>query len=359
MLAEDKVNGRRRVLLFALSGLLVACAGAHVSASSVCAFAQDEPQTVSSSPRAADVQDREQQQGAETIDAAALILEVARRAKASDRRRYDYTWITRHTERERNKRGEVTKETVEVYETYPVRGQTVKKLISKNGVPVSREQAERELRRAMLALERAEREESKKAAAQASSPTANNALADAGGIQSFGPASGFVVRKGLKTSELYVALWRFLRAGEFYAPRRARLRERDAIVLDFRPRADFRPVNSVEQPYAKLCGTIWIDATEKAVMRLEAWPAPEQKATRAKSATRGERGATSEDSSPPVVYEQTRVPDGMWLESLVRIKTISAPDIFNGISVDYTKEITDFRRFATIAGDVLEIPVKQ
>jgi hypothetical protein len=356
VLAEDKVNGRRRRALFALSCLFVACV--CVAAPGVCAFAQGESQTSSAAPPAADVQGREQQ-GAETIDAAALILEVARRAKASDRRRYDYTWITKHTERERNRRGEVTKETVEVYETYPVRGQTVKKLISKNGVPVSREQAERELRRAMQALERAERAEAGKAGAQAS-PPANDAPADASGITSFGPASGFVVRKGLKTSELYVALWRFLRAGEFYAPRRERFRERDAVVLDFRPRADFRPVNSVEQPYAKLCGTIWIDAAERAVMRLEAWPAPGQKAARTGSATRGEGGATrgDADDGPPVVYEQTRLPDGMWLESLVRIKTISAPDVFNGISVDYIKEITDFRRFATIAGDVLETPEK-
>ena len=80
-----------------------------------------------------------------TLDISALIREVAQNERAMQPRRLEYTWTTKVTEREVNKRGEITKETVSVYEVYPVKGEFVRKLVSENGVPVSPEKAEEQL----------------------------------------------------------------------------------------------------------------------------------------------------------------------------------------------------------------------
>ena len=80
-------------------------------------------------------------------------------------------------------------------------------------------------------------------------------------------------------------------------------------------------------------------AADRAVARLEAWPdeAPTSPAAAARE--------------PSVVFEHARLREGLWLERLVRIKTYGQKEIFNGIELDFTKEVTDFKRFTSLAGD--------
>jgi hypothetical protein len=285
------------------------------------------------------------QQPAGVQDIPALILEVARNERAMLQRRLEYTWTMKLTDRDVNKRGEVTKESVNVYEVYPVRGEFVRKLVSKDGVPLAPEQAEKEFKRAVEALEKAEREQQKREASATPSPTPSASDAqNPAGIPSFGFTSGFSHRSGFSSGEISLAVWRFFRYAEFQNPRRERLNQRDAIVLDFRPRADFRPANEVQKPYARLAGRVWIDAADKAVVRLEAWPiSPQTAASDAKT--------SSAQQEPAVVFEHTRVAERVWLESLVRIKTNASKDVFNGLELDYTKEARDFQRFSANTGD--------
>lgn len=278
------------------------------------------------------------------LDAAALIREVAQSERAMQPRRLEYTWTARVTEREPGKRGEVKKETLKVYEVYPVRGEFVRKLVSENGVPLSAQEAEKQFRKAVANLEKAAREEEKRGASQASSAPQTPAV-DPTAIPSFGFSSGFRFRDNLRTGEFSFAPWRFLRAGEFFAPRRERLGGREVIVLDFCPRADFTPVNELQKPYAKLCGRIWIDAADRALARLEAWP-------RAPATAVAPRPAVlARPDEPAIVYEEVRLPDGIWLESLVRIKTYADKAVFNGVEVDTVKEAADFKRFSASTGD--------
>src|ERR1044071_3842449 len=101
------------------------------------------------------------QRGAEAFDVKALLMEVAQKERSMLARRLEYTWTALQSERERDKRGEVKRERSSLYEVYPVRGEFVRKLLARDGVPVSREEAEKELRRAVERLERAAREEQK------------------------------------------------------------------------------------------------------------------------------------------------------------------------------------------------------
>ncbi|HEX7957189.1 MAG TPA: hypothetical protein VF508_09615 [Pyrinomonadaceae bacterium] len=280
-------------------------------------------------------------QGAEVPDTTALILEVARNEKAMLARRLEYTWTAQVTDREVNKRGQVTKQSVTVFEVYPVRGEFARKVVSEDGVAVSPERAEKEMRKTAERLEKAAQEEQKRAEGKLPpppTPTAAEAQNPAG-VPSFGFSTGQRHSGGLGSQEISMAVWRFFRYAEFTRPRREQLRGRDAFVLDFRPRADFRPANELQKPYARLAGRLWVDAADRAVMRLEAWPLDAQPA---------KAGATPE---PAVVFEHERMSDGVWLERLVRIRTYGHKDVFNGIDLDFTKETTDFRRFSSDAGD--------
>ena len=296
------------------------------------------------SPRVPAQEPTSRQTGAEALDIAALIREVALAERANNRNFSEYTYTSRVTERE-SKDGRVTKETVTVAEVYPQYGEAVRKVVSRDGVAVPADEAEREFKRVIRELEKAEREAAKRreqAARQAAGPQAPPAPApDA--IAYFGPQWGFSFRSGFNSGEFVLSLWHFLRACEFHAPRLERLSGRDVIVLSFRPRADFTPARDSQKPYAKLAGVVWIDAADKNIARLEAWPAPG-------ASPKGRAPATSE-KDPAVRIEQTRLPDGRWKESLVRLNTTADRELFNNVARDHTEEMTNFQRFTTKAGD--------
>jgi hypothetical protein len=281
------------------------------------------------------------------LDVHALIREVAESERAMQPRRLEYTWTAKVTDRELDKRGEVKKETVRVYEVYPVRGEFVRKLTSENGVPVSPQEAERQFKKAVANLEKAAREDEKRRASGV--PPAPHAT----GIPTFGFSNGFKFRDGLSTGEFSFAPWRVLRAGEFFTPRRESLGGREVIVLDFRPRADFVAADDLQKPYGKLGGRVWIDVADRALARLEAWPLAPNAPGAPKPAM------LARPNEPSVIYAETRLPDGMWLESLVRIKTTGDKAVFNGVEVNTAKEVGDFKRFEASAGDAKVAPSKE
>lgn len=280
-------------------------------------------------------------------EVTSLLLEVARNERAMSGRRLEYTWTSKITERELDKGGGVKKQSVNVSEVYPVRGEFARKLLSRDGVPVSQERADKELKEAAKRLEEAAREEQKRTEGKprpTPTPPTPAQAQNPNGIPSFGFSAGHKNSSGFSSHEISMSVWRFFRYGEFNNMRREQLRGRDTIVLDFRPRPDFRPADEIQKPYARLAGRLWIDAADKAVARLEAWPAD---------------GGAEAANEPSVVFEHERVADGLWLEHLFRIKTHRYKDIFNGIELDLIKEATDFQRFTAGAGeDKLDQPKK-
>ena len=279
---------------------------------------------------------------AETLDVRALLMEVALKEKSMLARRLEYTWTAKMTERELGKRGEVKKESSSLYEVYPVQGEFARKLLERDGVPVSRERADKELKQAAERLEKAAREEQKRAEAKptpAPTPQTPERSQNPSGFPSFGFSNGHRESNGFSSTEISLAVWRFFHYCEFTNPRRGFFDGRESIALDFRPRADFRPADGLQKPYARLRGRVWIDASDRAVVRLEAWP---------------DDAPTSSDGlarEPSIVFAHARVAEGLWLEQLVHIKTYGRKEIFNGIELDFTKLVADFKRFSSLAGD--------
>jgi hypothetical protein len=325
--AHVQASRASRLAVAAWLGLTLAAQAAVVS----FARAFDEEQASSNQTAA------QEKAGAESFDVPALLMEVALKEKAMTAWRLEYTWTAILTDRELDKRGEVKKESSSVYEVYPVRGEFARKLLARDGVPVSQERADKELRKTAERLEKAARDDRKRAEAKPTPtpPPTQEQAQNPAGFPSFGFSTGHRESNGFSSTEISFAVWRFFRYCEFVNPRRVSFKGRDSIALDFRPRADFRPADEIQKPYARLRGRLWIDAADKAVAHLDAWPADTPAGT----------------FDPVVIFDHTRVVEGVWLERFVHIETYGHKEIFNGIELDFVKQITDFKRFSSVAGD--------
>ena len=268
-----------------------------------------------------------------------LLREVASNQFALDARVSEYTFTRRETEREINDKGELKKEKVVVHEVYPVPGGgRVLKLISENGQPLTPEATAKEEKRVAEELEKAEREYEKRKQKQARGRIEN---AQRRGNETGAGADG--------NDDIGIGL--FLSACEFVAPRRERFGDRDAIVFDFRPRQDFRPSNRGEEIISKLTGVMWIDPVDRQVMRLEARLSNTIKV--------GGGLLASIRPGSTFAFEQTRLPDGVWLPRFSQISASAKLFLIAGFRIDATREYGDYRRFTTKSGDaVLDAPAK-
>jgi hypothetical protein len=263
----------------------------------------------------------------ETPDIAKLLQEVEENQKEIDERVSNYSFTEKRTEREINDKGEVKKETVTVAEIYPLPGGgAIYKLISENGVPLSPERAAKQDKKiaedvAKHELERQKKEQKKKEEAEKN--------------------KGQVVKQKEDGDDVELSV--FLRACEFVSPRRERLRDREAVVFDFRPRPGFRPKTTAEDIVTKLAGVVWIDPVDKTVIRLEAKLAQSYKV--------GGGLVASIRPGSAFAFEQTRMADGVWLPRLVQVNFAAKIFLFKGIEANETREFSDYRRFDTEATD--------
>ncbi len=253
----------------------------------------------------------------ETIDVAALLREIDRNQQQIDERVGDYTYTEKLTERKINDKGEVTEETVKVYEVYPVPGrEDVRKLVSENGVPLSAEKAAKEEKRVIEEMEKMERERAKAAEKRERER-----------------AEG----KKPKAEEDDPGIGDFLRSAELVSPRRERLRDRDTIVFDFRPRVGYKPKTSIESMVSKLTGVVWIDPVDKQVMRLEA--------RLVESYKMGGGLVANVRPGTAFTFEQKRMEDGVWLPVYTQANISAKIFLFKGLNLNVTQEFSNYQRF--------------
>jgi hypothetical protein len=276
-----------------------------------------------------------------TLDIPGLLRDLTKNQDEDDKRINDYTFTQKVTEREMDDKGRATKEKVSVYEVFPIAGYGwVEKLVSENGVALSPERAEKEAKRAGEELEKAEREAPKLKAKRERQRAERKAKRDA--------KSGDKSASNDDEDE-DVGVATFLRASEFISPRRERFRDRDVIVFDFRPRAGFRPSDGGEALASKLSGVMWVDPVERRVMRLEARLVDNYKM--------GGGLLVSIKPGSAVVFETTRLPEGVWMPRFAQVNASARLFLFKGMKVNMTREFSDFKRFSSKSGeDKLDSP---
>jgi hypothetical protein len=250
------------------------------------------------------------------FDIKAFIEELGKRQSEIDERVNEYSFKEKRTELEYSGDGKLKKETVKLYEVFPVagRGRGVYKLISENGIPLSPERLEKETKRASEELEKIEKERAKK-----------------GGKldEDEDPGRRFNISFFLRTSELI-------------SPRKEDFRGREAVVFDFRPRKEYKPQGSIEKIFSKLIGTAWVDPIEKAIIRLE---------MRFPEGYSAFGGLAKLKSDSAFSFEQIRMDDGVWLPRSSQVNAAFKALFVAGFNFNMTREFSDYRKSSTEVKD--------
>jgi hypothetical protein len=267
----------------------------------------------------------------EPAEITVLLREVGKNQDEVERRVSEYAFTQKETDREINSKGELKKETIKVYEVFPIQNRApVEKLISENGVPLSPERAAKEEKRVMEEFLKAERDKEKHEE-QAAKRKAER--------EKKNKAEGREEGDDPEISQ-------FLKICEFVSPRREQFGGREVIVFDFRPRPGFKPKNREESLIAKLVGTIWVDPVDKQVIRLEARLAEGFKMA----------GGLLVSLKPgaAMVMEQTRMANGVWLPRFAQVNLSVKVLLFGGGDYNKTVEWSNYKHFS---GDVKDYKV--
>ena len=261
----------------------------------------------------------------EKLDVAELWREVHRNQDEIDKRVSDFAFRQKETDRTMNSKGVVTKETVKLYEVFPLPNrEPVKKLISENGVLLSPEKAAKEDRRVQEEFEKAERDRDKDEKKMAQRRAERE-------------------KKEKEGAEISP----FLKVCDFVSPRREQWEGRDTIVFDFRPKPGFRPQSRQESLVAKLVGVVWIDPIDKQIIRLEARLAEGFKVAGGLVASLKPGAA--------LIMEQTRMDQGVWLPKFAHINLSVKILLFGGGDYNQIVEWSDYKHFS---GDVKDYKVE-
>jgi len=267
----------------------------------------------------------------------------------------DYTYVMTNTKRTIDKKGHIREEST-VYEVYMptlkggTRGRGILLVTSKNGIPVPAAELEKERAKAG---ERLEKEQGKVESQTPSLPEKDTIL-----TKGLMPIGMYPRTRSLKSSfgrtkaDVALVVQTFLEKCELTFDHREQIDGHTTLVFNFKARsgAEF---NDNERYIAKLHGKIWIDAAERIVTRLAGWPTSE-------TSTMVTGIAPQSDESTPAVYvEMTRLPEGVWLSKTVRLNGADYRDLFEGIESDGTVSYSEYKRFTSEAQDViLDTPVK-
>jgi hypothetical protein len=269
-----------------------------------------------------------------SLDIPTLIRESDRLGTAMHLRLPEYTYLQSRLSRELDQRGNVVERAV-VYEAYPITVQGhhrhIISMVSEDGSPLSPKRLKQERLQAAKEIETAERE-------------------NAGGAPS-AEAEKYVTA-GIGVNQIGEGVWigvsQFLRQCRFGAPRYSRLADRVMIQLDILSCAGY--VSDPRERYLTgMTGVVWIDAADKVVARLQAWPG---------RATPGQEAPPGSTNPETLVYEQMRLPNGLWVPKRIRLNAIGKADIFNGTDKDMTFEFSQYQRFATEVKDIQQITLK-
>lgn len=252
-------------------------------------------------------------------DIAKLLSELQANEDEVERILDQYSYTQRSTRREVGKDGVLRPVESETYQLSFYKGNRIRRLIEKNGKPLSAKDQEDADKDAGKRVEEIEKELAKKEAKSQSGPPSEES-------------------RRISTAEV-------LRASRLLNPRRERFRGRDVIVFDFEPNPDFdyKNARSMLKFFGKTAGVMWIDEQDKQVARLEAYLAD--------SFNVGGGVLAKLKKGASFTLEQERLNDEIWLPSLADINLSVRVLLVKGIDVNQEIRSYDYRKFATEVKD--------
>ncbi|MDX2044716.1 MAG: VWA domain-containing protein [Acidobacteriota bacterium] len=267
-----------------------------------------------------------------------LLQEVEKAGAQMYGRLGDYTYSLRKVRRVLNAKGKIKGEDFQDFEAYPVKGKHALIQFAENGSRLALTRIDLNRRSATDQLLKSEMDTVK-----AESPTDSTESVAAKNTGYWSASlEGMVQRRGQPRQLSYLAIdpEAIFKACEFSSPRMVMLEDRETIVMDFRPRAGLR-LGQDQDWIQKLSGTVWIDAAERSLVRIEG-----QNLTGS--------AEKEEGSEVPLnfVYQQQRLAAGVWSPLLIRINSAGDENLFRGLNWDAWFEFTNFKRFDARDSDV-------
>lgn len=257
----------------------------------------------------------------------------------------EYTYVMEYTSHSRDKKGREESET-RVFEVYiptlkdGARTRGVLIMTSRNGVPIPETKMEKVRREAG---EQLEREEARVAKQRTVEPAVNTQPVV--GLKPLGmyprlTTQGSVL--GFNRYGITLDVHTLLRQSSLTYLGREDIDGRENMVFAFVPDTNAK-LDRFEEYVAKVRGKLWIDAKDRIVTRLAAWPTAQLEKIREQQ---------DKPTIKPAIYlEMSRLPDGNWLPRVTRILASEYPELFGGIITDSIVKYSDYQRFKTESKD--------
>jgi hypothetical protein len=250
-------------------------------------------------------------------DIQALIKEVGQNEDEIERILENYTYTENVTKRSLDSKGQLREKETETRELTFYKGNRIRRVIAKNGKPLTPDEVADENKRVEKRIREIEKKETEKEKKKASSPENPE---DEDFDRNRRPSIADV-----------------LRASKLVNPRRERYRNRDVIVFDYEPLPGYKPQKDYEKIFGKMAGALWVDEESKQVARVEARLVEAYKIGGGLVASLKEGGS--------FVIEQNRVNDEIWLPTRADLNLGIKVFLVKGIDVNVAIDYGNYKRF--------------
>ena len=244
----------------------------------------------------------------------AFFAEVRARLHTDDYLLDQYTFTERQTERQLDGKGKVRKKTSSLYEVYPSPepGQTYRKLIERDGKPLSAEELAKEDRKQ-------EAKEAKAWAKLGSDDAQKRAAAE---------------KSRRRETE---AIEELFRIHDFHIVGRETLDGRNAVLVTFSPRPGVEPATKEGKIFKKFAGRAWIDEEDRQLVRVEA-ELIDDFSIGFGFIAKLRKGARAELLRRKINHE-------IWLPAEARFAGNARVLLFRGLHIDTLSEYSDYKKF--------------
>ncbi len=256
-------------------------------------------------------------------DINSLLNEIRVNADKVDDILENYSYTELRIDRDLGKDGAFIEKSSEKRSLTFYKGYRIRRLIEKNGKPLSASDQANEDKDA----EKQVAEIEKRVAAKEKREITRRDTSSGSGGQPTGDGQRITIADALKGSLLT-------------NPRRERFKNRDVIVFDYEPNKAFKPQTRNEKLFALCTGVVWVDAASKQVVRLEA----ELTQSAGNFLAKAKRGASFSIDNELVNNE-------IWLPSQADVN-LQIKILFAGININNLIKYGDYRRFETDIQDV-------
>jgi len=194
-----------------------------------------------------------QMEGARPLpDLETLMKTIVAHQEQIEELREKYTFREIETDREIDDKGRAKEKETRTYEVTPVAGRFVRRLVSRNGKPLAKDEQEKIDRRVQKAVEDLlEAKEKRRQRAEERERREKN-------------------DDDAEEDRRRVTILSFLRLSDVTSMRREMFRGHEVIAFDFEPKKQVKTRNRGEALVSKLIGTMWVDEASQQIVRLEA-----------------------------------------------------------------------------------------